>query len=140
MANRHARHLRHHQTDAEHALWRMLRNRRFQRHKFRRQHPIGPFIADFARVAARLVIEADGVQHAESAADTGRTAWLQAHGWRVIRFWNTDILTTPEHVADTILAAVCDPHPALRADLSRQAGEVDGSGTAARELGEYLPI
>ena len=119
MASRHARHLRHHQTDAEHALWRMLRNRRFLDHKFRRQHPIGPFIADFACIAARLIVEADGGQHAESAADAGRTAWLHAGGWRVIRFWNTDILANPEHVADTILAALRDPHPALRADLSR---------------------
>ncbi|HJS85069.1 MAG TPA: endonuclease domain-containing protein, partial [Acetobacteraceae bacterium] len=111
MANRHARHLRHRQTDAEHVLWRMLRNRRFRGHKFRRQHPLGPFIADFACVAARLIVEADGGQHAEAALDTSRTAWLQARGWRVIRFWNTDIFASPECVSDTILAALRDPSP-----------------------------
>ncbi len=131
MASPHARHLRHTQTEAEHALWRLLRNRLFQGFKFRRQHPIGPYITDFACIAARLIVEADGGQHANSAADDRRTAWLQARGWRVIRFWNTDILANPEHVSDTILAALRDPHPALRADLSRQAGEVDdGSGSA----------
>jgi len=134
MVNRHARHLRHTQTDAEHAIWRLLRNRRFHGHKFRRQHPIGPFIADFVCVAARLVVEADGGQHAESVGDERRTAWLEARGWRVIRFWNTDVLAHPDYVVTTILAALHAPHPALRADprdrargqaLSRPAGEVD---------------
>jgi very-short-patch-repair endonuclease len=115
----------HTQTEAEHALWRLLRNRRLQGHKFRRQHPIGPYIADFACVAARLIVEADGGQHADSVTDERRTAWLQAHGWRVIRFWNTDVLANPEYVVTTILVALQAPHPALRAELSRQAGEVE---------------
>lgn len=52
------------------------------------------------------MVEADGGQHADDASDTRRTAWLQSHGWRVIRFWNHDVLTNPEHVADTILTAL----------------------------------
>ncbi len=111
MANRRARHLRHNPTEAERTLWRLLRARRFHDHKFRRQHPIGPFIADFTCVAARLIIEADGGQHADAPADMRRTAWLERQGWRVIRFWNNDILANPEYVAETILAALPHPHP-----------------------------
>ncbi len=132
MANRHARVLRRNLTDTERELWRLLRARRFHGHKFRRQHPTGPFIADFACVAGRLIVEADGGQHADSVADARRTAWLQARGWRVIRFWNTDILANPEYIANTILAALRDPHPALRVHLSRAAGEVDDAASSAR--------
>jgi very-short-patch-repair endonuclease len=117
--NPRARALRRDSTDSERHLWRLLRARRFAGHKFRRQHPIGPFTADFACTAARLVIEADGGQHADAPADARRTAWLQARGWCVLRFWNPDVLTHPEHVIDTILAALHDrapaeknPHPA----------------------------
>src|SRR5690348_9567294 len=115
MANPQARRLRQTQTDAEHVLWYLLRNRRLQGHNFRRQHPVGPYIADFACVATRLIVEVDGGQHADSASDAGRTAWLQARGWRVVRFWNTDVLANPDYVVTTILAALRDPHPALRA-------------------------
>lgn len=71
-----ARGLRHTMTDAEHGLWRILRNRQFAQTKFRRQVPIGPYIADFVCYEARLVIEADGGQHADSASDAARDAWF----------------------------------------------------------------
>jgi very-short-patch-repair endonuclease len=106
MPNPRARQLRRNQTEAEKTLWRLLRNRRFEDQKFRRQHPIGPYIADFACLAARLVIEADGGQHSDTTKDTRRTAWLHQDGWHVLRFWNTDILQNQEHVLTTIEAAL----------------------------------
>ena len=93
-------------TDAERRLWGTLRGRRLRGLKFRRQHRLGPFIADFVCVEHRLVIEADGGQHAESAGDARRTAWLEARGWRVLRFWNNDILANTESVQDAILRAL----------------------------------
>jgi primosomal protein N' (replication factor Y) len=71
-------------------------------YKFRRQHPIGPFVVDFACLGHQLVIEADGGQHAESGADAARTRWLEAQGWRVLRFWNGDILDNLDGVLETI--------------------------------------
>jgi very-short-patch-repair endonuclease len=98
-----ARRLRVMMTDAERRLWSALRSRRLQGFKFRRQHPLGNYILDFACIEHRLVIEADGGQHADNKADAHRTAWLESQGWRVIRFWNNDILANTEGVLDTIL-------------------------------------
>ncbi len=98
--------LRLNATDAERRLWAALRDRRLQSYKFRRQHPIGRFVVDFACTKHRLVIEADGGQHNESTADLRRTAWLESEGWRVIRFWNNDILANTEGVLSTILQAL----------------------------------
>ena len=115
MANRNARALRQRMTDAEQLLWRLLRSRRLAGLKFRRQHPVGPFVVDFACIAHRLVLEADGGQHAGSATDPRRDAWLRADGWRVLRFWNDDVLCRPEIVLAEILRALGDcgqhPHP-----------------------------
>jgi very-short-patch-repair endonuclease len=105
MPNPMARDLRRHMTDAERLLWYFLRAKRFAGWKFRRQHPIGPFIADFACVEHRLVIEADGGQHSESASDTSRTRWLENAGWRVMRFWNGDIMRKTEDVLEEIRKA-----------------------------------
>jgi len=90
-------------TDAERRLWSALRSRRLRGFKFRRQYPIGPYIADFACVAHKLVVEADGGQHAESDGDALRTAWLEKRGWRVVRFWNNDILSNTQGVLETVL-------------------------------------
>ena len=106
MSRDRARSLRMTMTDAERRLWSALRARRLQGFKFRRQHPVGPYIADFVCLAHRLVIEADGGQHAESAYDARRTAWLESRGWRVIRFWNNDVLTNPTGVQETVLSAL----------------------------------
>src|SRR5262249_48306064 len=90
---RYSRALRGEPTDAEALLWRRLRGRQLNGAKFRRQHPIGPYFADLCCVEARLVIELDGGQHAEQTAeDAGRTAYLGAQGFRVVRFWNDDVL------------------------------------------------
>ena len=93
-------------TDAERRLWSVLRDRRLYGYKFRRQHPVGPFVLDFACIEHRLAVEADGGQHADNAADQRRTAWLDREGWRVLRFWNNDILDNPTGVADSILRAL----------------------------------
>ena len=73
------------------------------RYKFRRQHPVGDFIVDFACTEYQLAIEVDGGQHSENAADTIRTAWLQSRGWKVLRFWNNDVLSNTNGVIETIL-------------------------------------
>jgi very-short-patch-repair endonuclease len=106
MANLIARDFRRHMTDPERLLWYSLRARRFGGRKFRRQHPIGPFVVDFACVDQKLVIEADGGQHAESLSDAARTKWLEAQGWRVLRFWNGDILCRTEDVLEEIRQAI----------------------------------
>jgi primosomal protein N' (replication factor Y) len=127
MSNPVARDLRRYMTKAELLLWYQLRDRRLSDCKFRRQHPIGPFVVDFACVEKSLIIEVDGGQHAESERDASRTKWLEDHGWRVLRFWNHDVLHQTETVLEGIRNAVGGrkhPHPALRADLSRDAGEV----------------
>ena len=110
-----AQRLRHEMTDAERKLWSALRNRQLDGAKFRRQQPIGPFIADFVCQERRLIIEADGGQHAENADDTLRTAFLENKGYRVLRFWNHDILSNLDGVTDLILAALSTPHPAQAA-------------------------
>lgn len=93
-------------TDAERRLWATLRGRRLRGYKFRRQHPVGPFILDFVCIEHRLVIEADGGQHSDNATDDRRTAWLSRRGWRVIRFWNNEILSNTEGVQEAILEAL----------------------------------
>ena len=92
-----ARQLRHQLTDAEKALWQRLRDKQLSAFRFRRQAPIG----DFARFASRLVIELDGGQHAEMSQqkhDQRRTAWLESQDFRVIRFWNSNVLQNTEGV------------------------------------------
>jgi very-short-patch-repair endonuclease len=98
-----ARGLRSRMTDAERKLWFALRDRRFVRFKFRRQVPIGHFIADFVCFEARLIIEVDGGQHAGSIADLRRDRWFAANRFRVLRFWNNDVLSNLEGVM-TLLA------------------------------------
>ncbi|SFV35689.1 Very-short-patch-repair endonuclease [Devosia crocina] len=102
----HAREMRREPTEAEARLWLMLRDRRFDEFKFRRQVPIGPFIADFVCYGAKLIVEADGSQHAESAADSVRDAELRRRGFHLIRFWNNDILARPDEVMDALWTAL----------------------------------
>ena len=97
-----ARALRRLMTDAERRLWRALRHRQVQGCRFRRQHPIGPYIADFACLERRLIVEIDGSQHAASTTDPARDAYLRRHGFRVLRVWNHDVLANFEGVCDVI--------------------------------------
>jgi very-short-patch-repair endonuclease len=101
-----ARRLRREKTDAERKLWRDLREFNRQGFHFRQQAPIGPYIADFADLGEKLVIELDGGQHSEPKVlktDAARTRWLQSNGYRVLRFWNNDVLTNTLSVMDTIV-------------------------------------
>jgi len=108
MPNQQARTLRVTMTDAERRLWACLRGRRLVGCKFRRQHPLGRYILEFARIEHRLAIEADGGQHCENPADERRTAWLERQGWRVLRFWNNEILNNSEGVQEMILEALSE--------------------------------
>ncbi|MFO1187001.1 MAG: DUF559 domain-containing protein [Alphaproteobacteria bacterium] len=99
-----ARRLRGDATDAERVVWRHLRGRSLLGVKFRRQLPIGPYVADFGSLEAKLVIEIDGGQHADDPREPQRTAYLAKHGFRVLRFWNVDVRTNLQGVIDTIAA------------------------------------
>jgi very-short-patch-repair endonuclease len=96
-------------------MWRLLRDRRLGGVKFRRQVPIGPFIADFASIGHRLVVELDGGQHADSETDVRCDRFLKADGWRVVRFWNNDVMGNREGVLEAIRDAL-----ALTPTLSRK--------------------
>ena len=106
---RRARALRRAQTPAEARLWAHLRDRRLQGHKFVRQEPVGPFIADFACREARLIVEVDGATHAsddEIGYDRRREAYLRSSGYRVVRVVNDDVYHRLQDVLETILAAL----------------------------------
>jgi len=109
-------------TDAERKLWSRLRQRQLG-YAFRRQHPIPPYTVDFACITRRLVVEADGGQHAESQSDIRRDRFLRRRGRTVLRFWNNDILQNLDGVLEVIstrlAAAPTQPSPARGGGLSR---------------------
>ena len=105
-----ARALRRNSTDVERVMWGLLRDRRFAGMKFRRQVPIGPYIADFASIEQRLAVEADGGQHG-GASDERRDAFLAKRGWRVVRFWNSDVLQNRNGVLEHLLHLTKAPSP-----------------------------
>ena len=100
-----ARALRANQTDAEQRLWYHLRAQRFMGLKFKRQKPIGPFIADFVCLDLRLMVEADGGQHG-GPSDTRRDAWFEAQGFTVLRFWNNEVLGQTAAMLERLRQAV----------------------------------
>ena len=107
-----ARQLRKTQTDAERCLWRLLRNRSIASCKFRRQHPVGPYICDFVSIDRQLVIEVDGGQHAlQVEKDDARSAYLESKGYTVMRFWNHEVLTETEAVLERICNGVSSGSP-----------------------------
>jgi len=99
-----ARHLRANSTDAERRLWSHLRRKHINGARFRRQQPIGPYIVDFFCPEAKLIVEVDGGQHAEDSPL--RPDWLEACGYRVIRFWNNDVLSNMDGVLTMIVEAL----------------------------------
>jgi very-short-patch-repair endonuclease len=107
-----ARNLRLRATRAELKLWNRLRSHALG-HKFVRQFPIGPYVVDFTCRERRLVIEVDGGQHADNARDALRDRWLRDRGYRILRFWNNEVLANADGVLQVIAAALADtpPHP-----------------------------
>jgi very-short-patch-repair endonuclease len=104
-----ARELRANPTDAESLLWSLLRAHKLDGHKFRRQYAVGQYIADFACRSQRLVIELDGHGHRgdrRKSDDSGRSAQLEKYGYRVLRFWNYDVLTDTVRVVEAIRSAL----------------------------------
>jgi len=107
-----ARGLRKHPTEAERFLWRYLRLRQLGGYRFRRQQPLGPYIVDFVCLEKRLIVEVDGGHHAAQAEnDAHRTARLEAEDFRVLRFWNTEVLRDPIAVQEALRAALEDGRP-----------------------------
>ena len=122
-----ARSLRNRQTDAEAKLWARLRNRQINGWKFKRQVPRGNYIVDFFCAEAGLVIEADGSQHLEEQAthDQERTRYLEEQGYRILRFWNRDILTNMEGTLGAIYKALGDrPAPTPGTSRGRKSSSV----------------
>ncbi|HET7192118.1 MAG TPA: DUF559 domain-containing protein [Pseudolabrys sp.] len=103
-----ARKMRHEPTDAERKLWLLLRDRRLAGAKFRRQAPVVPYIADFIYARRKLIVEADGGQHAVNERDVERDRWLVREGYDVVRFSNFDILKNPNGVLEHLIARLHD--------------------------------
>ena len=103
-------------TDAERRLWYRLRAHRLEGIKFKRQILIGQYVADFAGMDRKLLVEVDGGQHAQSTSDAERTKWLEDQGFRILRFWNNEVLNETDAVLGVILAAVtaAGPSPCAR--------------------------
>ncbi len=114
-----AKHLRQNMTDAEKLLWFHLRAYRLNGKRFRRQQPLGPYIVDFVHFGSRVIVEADGGQHNDSLSDKERDAWLSSQGFRVLRFWNHEILKQVDVVLSVIYEALEVPEDVV--------GQVAGS-------------
>lgn len=122
-----ARRLRVGQTDAERKLWFFLRSRQLQGWKFRRQHEIDRYIADFACPDAGVIVELDGAQHGEQVAyDEARTRKLASMGYRVLRFWDNDVLTNIDGVLEVIVEALASSGPSPQPSPRWGEGACDG--------------
>jgi very-short-patch-repair endonuclease len=118
-----ARTLRRNQTEAEKRIWRCLRSREFQGIKFRRQQPLGPYVADFCSFRNKIVIELDGGQHASAQEkDATRTEYLQRSGFQVIRVWDNEVLKNIEGVLEYIRQRL-NQHPSPRPSPARGEGD-----------------
>ena len=110
-----ARELRKNLTEAERTLWRYLRLRQFDGNKFRRQQPIGKYIVDFVCLEKKLIVEVDGGQHSEQVVyDSERNEWLERQGFRMLRFWNNQVLkeidAVKERMMEELISDSCTPH------------------------------
>ena len=106
-----AKKLRNNSTDTEKYLWKYLRGRQFEGFKFRRQHLIGKYIADFVNLERKIIIEVDGGQHLENKKDKLRDKWLEEQGYEVLRFWDNEVLTNIEGVLESIRKKLYSPSP-----------------------------
>ncbi len=133
-SRRFVRTLRKNMTDAERRLWSVLRGRRFDDYKFRRQVTVGKYVADFMCYEQRLIVEVDGSQHDERARDKVRDAWLASQGFRVLRLWNRDVLLDTDGALLSILAALKEPpHPSGAARLPPSPARGEGRKTRAAQ-------
>ncbi|WP_247594576.1 DUF559 domain-containing protein [Sphingopyxis sp. PAMC25046] len=124
-----ARQMRSNPTDAERRLWSILRAGRLEGLRWRRQEIIDDrYIADFICFEHRLIVEADGGQHGENAYDAERDAYLTAQGFRILRFWNNDILANSDGVVASILDAIDSSSAQMRADPTPQPLSRKGRG------------
>jgi very-short-patch-repair endonuclease len=131
-----AKGMRRHMTNAEFRLWSRLRNGGIDGLRFRRQVPIGRYIADFVCLERRLIIEVDGDQHWHhrgAVADLDRTAWLASNGFRVLRFGNTDVVRDIDGVCDAIFAEAQRPPPETGEPVSTSP---QGGGSSQDGLNE----
>jgi very-short-patch-repair endonuclease len=135
-------------TDAEQALWRMLRGRQIADLKFRRQHPFGDYILDFVCLEIKLVIEVDGGQHSEQTDyDEVRTHRLQKAGFHVLRFWNNEVLREIEAVKEKMWITVQEhqlqphPHPnlPLEGEGTKSSKSLEGGGTKSSKSA-FIPL
>jgi very-short-patch-repair endonuclease len=122
MAKGDARSLRRNMTDAERLLWQHLRNRQMDGWKFRRQHPLGPFVVDFICLEKKIIVEVDGSQHAiHIKEDAERSRYLEGQGYRIIRFWNNDVFKGIDSVLEVIYRELSkDPSPSLSPEGERK--------------------
>jgi very-short-patch-repair endonuclease len=125
-----AKNLRKRATDAERLLWKYLRIKQLENLKFKRQQPIGTYIVDFVCFEKRIVIEVDGGQHSASENDAMRDAWLSSQGFKVLRFWNHEVLTNIEGVLEVIRRSCIhsspnspSPTPPLQGGATTNNGE-----------------
>ena len=114
--------LRKNPTDTERVLWRYLRMRQFKGFKFRRQQPLGRYVVDFVCLSKKLIVEVDGGQHLASPEDAERTAWLESQGFRVMRFWNNQVLSDMESVTKVIWDALSCGHETPHLNPPPQGG------------------
>ena len=143
--NKLQRKLRTEPTDAEHRLWQYLRGRQIEGCKFRRQHPFGDYILDFACLDKKLAIELDGSQHADRAEyDAERTKYVEKAGFGVLRFWNNEVFENIEGVVEVIIAALnkqeATPSPPNPSGPAQRAGRSVGLRGSAAQAGRPHPL
>lgn len=133
-----AKALRRTLTEVEKILWHHLRAKRFSGYKFRRQYPVGPYIADFASVQARLIIELDGSQHAwRCNDDKKRDTFLRREGFRILRFWNNEVHDNLEAVLQTIYDALSSSLSLKeKSGFTKIPSPFEGRGQPAKRAGE----
>jgi adenine-specific DNA-methyltransferase len=131
-----ARELRRSQTEAERNFWNRVRDRRLSGYKFRRQHPIGPFVVDFVCLDRRLIIELDGGQHAlDVEEDRKRSLFLESQGYTILRLWNNEVFENMEGVLQTVLSVLNEVTPSPRPSPPK-SGERGKTTTLGRQSGE----
>lgn len=138
----HAKEMRSQPTDAEAQLWLALRAGRLQGLKFKRQQPMGKYIVDFVCFEHRLIVEVDGGQHNESVQDQVRDAWLRSEGFRVLRYWNNEVLANLEGVLSDILQYATPspsvPPPRGGREANQEQRSSDGADSLSALVGERL--